>query len=278
MPQSALIHCGPYAIQQSPARSFDYDKHPRILALSNVLTWILWASYLAVQTVILGRISKSRGSTPWRCWIGLFAEFCISCNDLVHALHLIVQLLRKAKVRLPRPHCRLINGTAPTIDVFVPSCGEPVDVVINTAASAAGQDYPGTCLRVMVLDDGHNQDLREAVEKLDRSNRFCAQILYGTRSGKGAGFKAGNLRFGIEQTAKMGGGEYIASLDADMIADVDWLRRMLPHLLLDSKMAMINQPQVRSVLYLQLAKKKLTLSISTTTILQGMTHCPTREN
>jgi cellulose synthase/poly-beta-1,6-N-acetylglucosamine synthase-like glycosyltransferase len=59
-------------------------------------------------------------------------------------------------------------------------------------------------------------------------------------------FKAGNLQAGIEFTAILSGGpgEFIATLDYDMIPEPHWLRAMIPHLLGDDKMALCTPPQV----------------------------------
>lgn len=57
-------------------------------------------------------------------------------------------------------------------------------------------------------------------------------------------FKAGNLRFGIEKSEHASGADFFAGLDADMIIEVDWLRSMVPHLILDDKLALAATPQV----------------------------------
>lgn len=58
--------------------------------------------------------------------------------------------------------------------------------------------------------------------------------------------KAGNLNHAIRfiQTLVQEPAEFIASLDADMIPEKKWLRAMLPHLLLDSKMGVACPTQV----------------------------------
>ena len=64
------------------------------------------------------------------------------------------------------------------------------------------------------------------------------------KPGERSYFKAGNLQFGIQEAMKVGISEYFASLDADMITEPDWLRRMLPYLLIDEQIALVNPPQV----------------------------------
>ena len=154
----------------------------------------------------------------------------------------------------PRPARRLQGSTAPLVDIMITCCGEPVETVINTIAAAAAQDYPAKQLRIFVLDDGHDDQLRHAIAllKLHLTHRGSEYplIVYLSRTvGKGeqSYFKSGNLRFGInspERLASGGGSEFLAGLDADMIAEPDWLRRMVPHLLVDDRLAIVCGPQV----------------------------------
>src|SRR5699024_696596 len=69
--------------------------------------------------------------------------------------------------------------------------------------------------------------------------------------GKPHFFKAGNLQFGLAESTRDGFiSEYIAALDVDAITQSDWLRRIIPHLILDSKLALVNPAQVSWTLFL----------------------------
>lgn len=59
-------------------------------------------------------------------------------------------------------------------------------------------------------------------------------------------YKAGNLQSGIDLALGLPGGpaEYLATLDADMIPDREWLRALLPHLIRNEKLSLIAPPQV----------------------------------
>ena len=58
--------------------------------------------------------------------------------------------------------------------------------------------------------------------------------------------KWGNLRFGIEESQHLKpDSELLVGLDADMIPEPDWLRRMVPHLLLQDEVAIACCSQVR---------------------------------
>ena len=181
-------------------------------------------------------------------WIILIAEVCLSFPELVLAANTIFGLFCATEARV-RQCYRLLGQSAPTVDVFITSCGEPVDVVIDTVATTVAQDYPSDRFRVLVLDDGHDEELQDAVKRLGKRSAeesgppvlyFCRKIKPGVRSY----FKAGNLQFGLEESSRLGGSEYVASLDADMMPEPDWLRRMVPHLILQDDLALATPPQV----------------------------------
>src|SRR2546423_12854772 len=49
----------------------------------------------------------------------------------------------------------------PSVDVFIPTYNEPLDVVRATILAAASLDWPRDRLRVWVLDDGRRPGFRE---------------------------------------------------------------------------------------------------------------------
>ena len=118
-------------------------------------------------------------------------------------------------------------------------------VVLDTARAACDLDYPMDRFRVVVLDDGNADGVREGVEAL---NLEYPNVCYRSRPkylGVPHHFKAGNLNYGIDCVGEMPGGasRYIAALDADMIPERHWLRAIMPHMLLDDKMALACPPQ-----------------------------------
>lgn len=184
----------------------------------------------------------------WRMWLALIADFCLSFEEVVYAISILFPICSVAETEA-RPRYQLTGDSSPTVDVLVPCCGEPVDVIINTITAAAAQDYPSTRFRVFLLDDGHDERLRQAIEKLkvvfEKEN--TTRIIYLSRDvkpGARSYFKAGNLRYGIDESCRLGSSEYIAGLDADMIPDSAWLRKMVPHLILDPGLALACPPQV----------------------------------
>ena len=122
-------------------------------------------------------------------------------------------------------------------------------MIVNTVTAAASQDYPPQRLRVFLLDDGHDQGLQQAVFLLNArlADQKKPQVVYLSRrveAGAKSYFKAGNLRYGIDESHGQGSSEFLAGLDTDMIPRSDWLRKMVPHLLLDDRLALACPSQV----------------------------------
>ncbi|KAF2091600.1 glycosyltransferase family 2 protein [Saccharata proteae CBS 121410] len=174
-------------------------------------------------------------------WFFISAEISVVIPAMFHHTFslLAVRGRKRSKLRLRGEH-------APTIDVFVTCCKEDVDVVLDTARAACGVDYPADRFRVVVLDDGADPELKQAVEELSLQ---YSNVYYHARvkvKGVPHHAKAGNLIGGTDLVTRLpgGAGEYIAALDADMIPEPDWLRAIVAHLVLDSRLALACPPQL----------------------------------
>lgn len=147
-----------------------------------------------------------------------------------------------------RPKLRLRGDIAPTVDVFITCCKEDVDVVLDTVRAACAVDYPQDRFRVVVCDDGADQELKKAV--LDLADDYPNLFYHARVKVKGVPhhYKAGNLIGGTGFVITLRGGpaEYIAALDADMIPEPEWLRAIMAHMVIDPRMSLVCPPQVSS--------------------------------
>ncbi|SDQ66718.1 SGNH hydrolase domain-containing protein [Quadrisphaera sp. DSM 44207] len=116
----------------------------------------------------------------------------------------------RSRVRTYRP------SAWPTVDVFLPTAGEPLEVLQNTYHHVSRMQWPAT-LEVYVLDDGARDDVRA----LAHEHGFH----YLSRSDRGRLKKAGNLRFGYEHSS----GDLIAIFDADFVPRPDYLSELVPY-------------------------------------------------
>ena len=120
-------------------------------------------------------------------------------------------------------HRRLVDSwhppEYPSVDVFLPVCGEPVDVLRNTwkYVAAMSGHYQGT-VTPYVLDDSHSPELKQMAREFG--------FAYATRPNRGWFKKSGNLWFGFQVSY----GDYILLLDADFAPRHDLLDEALPYL------------------------------------------------
>lgn len=116
----------------------------------------------------------------------------------------------------------------PAVDVFIPVCGEPLDILRRTFAAVAALDYPSRT--TYVLDD--KQD--PAVRRLAQETGFS----YLSRPNKGEHKKAGNLKHGHDRSTS----PFIAYFDADFAPHPRFLWELLPAFD-DPRVAIVQSPQ-----------------------------------
>ena len=119
-----------------------------------------------------------------------------------------------------------------TVDVFITTYNEPVELVIRTARAALDIRYPHS---TWILDDGKREEMREAAE--------AAALGYITRSddwkNRPLHAKAGNLNNALMATS----GEFLLILDADQIPLPEILDNTLGYFD-DPLVALVQTPQV----------------------------------
>ncbi len=117
----------------------------------------------------------------------------------------------------------------PTVDIYVPTYNESLDVVRDTVLAAQCIDYPGNKLKIYVLDDGKRSEF--AVFAAD------AGVGYITRNDNQHA-KAGNLNHAMKLTQ----GELICIFDCDHVATRAFLQATVGPFLKDPKLALIQTP------------------------------------
>lgn len=197
--------------------------------------WVLTScSLVSFSFLALSQLKLVR-STPW-LWVYLpFLLFTV--------LYYLVSLAVNASSRNfdMRAHKRLRwswrPAVYPTVDVFLPICGEPLNVLHNTWSHVArmARTYRGT-VTVYVLDDAANPGVTAMAADFG--------FVYGTRPYRGWFKKAGNLHYGFSIST----GEYILILDADFAPRPDLLDELLPYMESDPRLGIIQSPQYFRVL------------------------------
>ena len=130
-----------------------------------------------------------------------------------------------------RVRLRCEQGSFPSLDVLLPVCGEPLEVLQNTwhHVSALAQNYAGP-ISVYVLDDGADHGLAEIAHDYG--------FYWASRPNRGWFKKAGNLHYGLS----ISDGEFVLILDADFAPREDLPAELLPYFD-DPRIGIVQSPQ-----------------------------------
>ncbi len=144
----------------------------------------------------------------------------------------LVTSVRRSRVSLSA-HRQQVHawrpGHFPSVDVFLPSAGEDLQVLENTFRHVHQLRWQGA-LRVYVLDDSGRADVKALASTWGFS--------YLSRPDRGHFKKAGNLRYGYDRSQ----GDYIAIFDADFVPRQDFLYELGPYFD-DPTTAIVQSPQ-----------------------------------
>ena len=140
---------------------------------------------------------------------------------------------RYAPPRRPVP-----AGAEPLVGVIIPTCGEPVPMVLRTVISVLEQDWPVDRLAVVVSDDGHDPRLQAALAGMP--------VLYHSppprfAPGRDGAAKAGNLNAALAVLDRLHPGiAYIETRDADdEMGSHRFLREVVGQLEADQRLAFV---------------------------------------
>jgi cellulose synthase (UDP-forming) len=119
--------------------------------------------------------------------------------------------------------------TWPTVDIYIPTYNESLEIVRNTVFAAMDLDYPEDKYQVFILDDGKRPEFRAFAKEagcgyITRDNNLHA--------------KAGNLNAAMKKTE----GELIAIFDCDHVPTRAFLQLTVAWFQKDRKLALVQTP------------------------------------
>ncbi|MBZ5603306.1 MAG: UDP-forming cellulose synthase catalytic subunit [Acidobacteriia bacterium] len=117
----------------------------------------------------------------------------------------------------------------PSVDVFIPTYNEPVDVVRSTVLAALNIDWPRDRMNVYLLDDGKRAEVHALAEA-------CGAHYIARLDNRHA--KAGNINHALARTSA----EYVAIFDSDHIPTRSFLQVTMGWFLKDTKLALVQTP------------------------------------
>ncbi len=205
---------------------------------ANTPTWLVRSIYLLGIICWLGVIYgyvRFFGLNHWY-WITMFPFLLVA--SAYYLLSYTINLFYKQFDT--DIHKKLVSeywdGTKttklPTVDVFLPVCGESMSLLRQVWKAVDAVDYPKNKLSVLVLDD---HQLRPEVKQMAKEFGFK----YHARPDKGVMKKAGNLKYGYENSKA----DFITIFDADCAPHKDFFKELLPYMMNDEKNAIVQSPQ-----------------------------------
>lgn len=186
--------------------------------------YMVWRLFV---TTMVAPMPTVAGFWVWTCFIG---ECIVLFESIIFYIVMLRDSDRKPQADRYETALRSMSiSELPTVDVFIPTYNEEMEVVERTILGALHLDWPKEKLRVWVLDDGKRDWLRD----------FCAQKNAGyIRREKNVHAKAGNINHALEVTK----GDYVAVFDADFVPHRQFLYRTLGFFA-DPKVGIVQTPQ-----------------------------------
>lgn len=221
---------------------------------------VLFGTLTVACCIVIGRLSDSRFMTSalmmisifctlryiiWRWsssitylnnsgWsvdrISLVFALLLLCAETYAVVILLLGYFQSARPLQRRPAPLPVDTDLwPSVDVFIPTYNEPLEVVQPTVLAAMGIDWPEDRLHVYILDDGRRPEFQE----------FAAEAGAGylTRFDN-AHAKAGNINSALKNTHS----EFIAIFDCDHIATRSFLQLTMGWFGKDKRLAMVQTP------------------------------------
>ncbi|MFM2478111.1 UDP-forming cellulose synthase catalytic subunit [Celerinatantimonas sp. MCCC 1A17872] len=199
----------------------NFSKRRSVSVIMVFLSILMSARYIyfrATQTLVFSsEIEMILG-------IGLFVAEIYSFTMLLLGYLQTTFPLKREIVPLPED-----ERSWPTVDVYIPTYNEPLNVVRDTVLAAQCLDYPANKMRIYLLDDGNRQSF--AAFAAD------AGVGYITRDNNEHA-KAGNLNHAMQLTH----GELICIFDCDHVATRIFLQATVGAFIKDPKLSLIQTP------------------------------------
>ena len=166
------------------------------------LQYLVWRLFNTVWT------DNDEGLMAQTWIIGVWGVELLACIEVT----VFLLIMSRTNTRSQQADAHVLPVPLPTVDIFIPTYNEPIDVLEKTIIAAAAIDYPNKT--VWVLDDGRREWLREFCEEMGVRHLTRPDNLHA---------KAGNMNHALDYAQ----GQFIAVFDADFVPSRAFIRRTL---------------------------------------------------
>ncbi len=179
----------------------------------------------------------------WIMSIGNFNSFAESVFSAVFIIGVVMisiscflAVINHWNYKSPKLKMWPAQEPVPTVAIIIPTCGEPIDIIMNTVKSITEQNWNRQNRIIVVSDDSHQTRLKSAIKRFKKLNSDF-NIIYFTPPRRGhierrGEAKAGNLNavfaFVVEKFPYV---QYVETRDADdLVGTKNFLSYCVTHL------------------------------------------------
>ena len=190
------------------------------------------ALVLATMLAYLPWMLSSLNTHAW--WLAV----PFAAANLLSAACAALSVINNWQRRVTPPRLLAADGHEPAVGVIIPTCGEPVAMVLRTVLSVLDQDYPASQLVVLISDDAHNPELAIALSALP-VHYYDPPALHAP--GRDGAAKAGNLNAALAHlTGLRPDVRFVETRDADdELGSELFLRQCVGQMLADERLAFV---------------------------------------
>lgn len=194
--------------------------------------FVIFFAALSLVVVTINIIGLT--TVPRITFVNLAIILFMFISTLLSSLYLIFGFNRfdlRTHRKVLKEFSKYPTSKMPFVNVFLPTAGEDIKILNRTYRGVSRLDYPKKRISIYVLDDKGGGEVKCLAQKYG--------FKYFSRPNKGEFKKAGNLKYGYGKSR----GEYILILDADFCPKKDMLKEMVPYMINDEGVGIVQTPQ-----------------------------------
>ncbi len=173
-----------------------------------------------------------------------FFSYLFFSATMLISLYSMIMVINSWNFETIKP-LKLTRKIIPRVAVIIPTCGEPIQIILNTLRSVIGQNWPKDKRIILVSDDAQNSNLRSAIIKFNLENNE-SNIIYFSPPVKGhplrkGDAKAGNLNSALVKIkSEYPDIQFIETRDSDdLVGDKDFLSYCVGHLVRNPEVSFV---------------------------------------
>ena len=164
----------------------------------------------------------------WNMFFGVLV-LAIELSEAIKFVIFYFNTLCRSKKSPKTP--KISDKDFPVVDVFIATVNESAELLTETITACKAMEYPDLKkVHIYICDDGNRKAIKTLAQKLN--------VKYITRNAN-TDYKAGNYNNAILNTES----PYIATFDADMKPEKDFLLKTVPFFVKDEKVGFVQTPQ-----------------------------------